>query len=102
MWRNEIHLYRFQVFPCFVEEHPPSSSGRPEPQIPSGGGAGSGGGSGTRSSRQLSAPHDRAPRSSSRPRPRSEEIPMEDIMASGNHPQSSPSMPKVGTLSLLP
>ncbi|XP_064087080.1 protein CLEC16A homolog isoform X4 [Macrobrachium nipponense] len=61
-------------------------SGRPESQSPS------------RSSRQngkVPSARERGSRSSSRPRPRSEEIPMEDMMASGNLPHMSPSMPKV-------
>ncbi|XP_064087079.1 protein CLEC16A homolog isoform X3 [Macrobrachium nipponense] len=60
-------------------------SGRPESQSPS------------RSSRQngkVPSARERGSRSSSRPRPRSEEIPMEDMMASGNLPHMSPSMPK--------
>ena len=49
------------------------------------------------SSSSTSAPHhpERGGRSTSRPRPRSEEIPLEDMITSGNLQHNSLSMPKV-------
>nr|XP_045616775.1 protein CLEC16A homolog [Procambarus clarkii] len=70
-----------------VDEHASSCAGRSESQSPNH--------SGHQSSRQPPTSHERGSRSSSRPRPRSEEIPLEDMMASGDIPQTSPSMPKV-------
>ncbi|XP_042224215.1 protein CLEC16A homolog isoform X3 [Homarus americanus] len=68
-------------------ENASNCAGRSESQSPSR--------SGRQSNRQPQASHERGSRSSSRPRPRSEEIPMEDMMASGGVPQASPSLPKV-------
>ncbi|XP_071535234.1 protein CLEC16A homolog isoform X2 [Panulirus ornatus] len=68
-------------------EHPTNCTGRSESQSPSR--------SSRQSSRQPSASHERVSRSSSRPRPRSEEIPMEDMMTPGGVPQVSPPMSKV-------
>ena len=70
----------------FSEESSVGRSGRPESQSPS---------RNSRQNNRIPVPRDRGSRSSSRPRPRSEEIPMEDMMASGSLPQTSPSMPKV-------
>nr|XP_053648801.1 protein CLEC16A homolog isoform X2 [Cherax quadricarinatus] len=70
-----------------TEEHGSSCTGRSESQSPSH--------SDRPVSRQPQTSQERGSRSSSRPRPRSEEIPLEDMMASGGFPQASPSMPKV-------
>ncbi|XP_053648804.1 protein CLEC16A homolog isoform X5 [Cherax quadricarinatus] len=69
-----------------TEEHGSSCTGRSESQSPSH--------SDRPVSRQPQTSQERGSRSSSRPRPRSEEIPLEDMMASGGFPQASPSMPK--------
>lgn len=69
------------------EEYSVSRAGRSESQSPSRSG---------RQSNKVPVSRERGSRSSSRPRPRSEEIPMEDMMMpSGSLPQGSPSMPKV-------
>ncbi|KAG7167858.1 CLEC16A-like [Homarus americanus] len=77
-----------------AEENASNCAGRSESQSPSR--------SGRQSNRQPQASHERGSRSSSRPRPRSEEIPMEDMMASGGVPQASPSLPKYKFVQLFP
>lgn len=69
-----------------TEDQVAVSSGRSESQSPSR--------LGRQKSRHPQGAREGISRSTSRPRPRSEEIPMEDMMTTGV-PQASPSLPKV-------